>query len=348
LRALATVLVLAAALPASASAFSKAIWGPVTRDGVNQFPLYHQLGVSIYETNLSWSEVAPARPAHAGDPSDPAYQWPASIDQAIAQASRYHMRVMIQLINAPAWANGGHEDPIWAPRKPADFGAFAAAAARRYPAVHLWMIWGEPTRSGNFEPIAKDVAPYRRLTAAQQTGPHVYAQILDAAYGALKRLSRANEVIGGCTFTRGLIDPLQWIANLRLPNGKPPRMDIYAHNPFSYQDPTFSSTFSDFDMVQFSDLPELARWVDRYLRRGMPLFLSEWTIPTAADNEFNFYVDPPVAGRWVAEALRESRRWHRIAAVGWVNVYDDPPQTYGGLLTASGRQKPSFTAFARG
>jgi hypothetical protein len=58
------VVLVAAATPNSASAFSKAIWGPVYHDGVNQFPLYHQLGVSIYEADLSWNLVAPRRPRH--------------------------------------------------------------------------------------------------------------------------------------------------------------------------------------------------------------------------------------------------------------------------------------------
>jgi hypothetical protein len=112
--------------------------------------------------------------------------------------------------------------------------------------------------------------------------------------------------------------------------------------------PSFSAPPSPFDEVQFSDLPRLARWVDRYLHRGLRLFLSEWTIPTAPDQEFNFYVDPPVAARWITDALRLSRRWHRIYALGWVNVYDHPPVSNGGLLTQSGRKKPGFAAFERG
>jgi hypothetical protein len=123
---------------------------------------------------------------------------------------------------------------------------------------------------------------------------------------------------------------------------------MYAHNPFSYSEPSFSVTHLPFDYVQFSDLPALAGWVDRYLRRGLPFFLSEFTIPTAADDEFNFWVDPPVAARWVREALRLSRRWRRIYALGWVHLYDDPPLSYGGLLTVDGRPKPTFDAFASG
>jgi hypothetical protein len=254
---------------------------------------------------------------------------------------------MLQIIGAPPWANGGHTDWSWAPRNPQDFATFAAAAARRYPSVHLWMIWGEPTHPGNFQPIAAAL-PGASLDRSQRAAPHLYARMLDAAYRALKRLGRRNLVIGGCTYTTGLLDPLQWIQNLRLPNGRPPRMDMYAHNPFSYQAPSLSAAPSPFDEVQFSDLPELAGWVDRYLHRGLPLFLSEWTIPTAPDQEFNFWVDPPVAAQWITAALRLARQWKRIYALGWIHVYDDPPFSFGGLLTAQGAPKPSFQAFADG
>src|SRR6202043_3768721 len=145
--------------------------------------------------------------------------------------------------------------------------------------------------------------------------------------------------------TTGVLDTLQWIQNLRLPNGKPPRMDMYAHNPFTYQAPTFTTPYDAFDQVQFQDLHELAGWIDHYLRKGMPLFLSEFTIPPAADQEFNFYVDPNVAAQWVSDALRLSRQWKRIDALGWVNFYDAPPRSYGGLLTQSVQPKPDFYAF---
>jgi hypothetical protein len=256
------------------------------------------------------------------------------------------MRVLIQLIDTPSWTSG-HRDPVWAPRKPSDFAAFATAAARRYPSVHLWMIWGEPTKLGNFKPLVA-ARPGAALDRAQQRAPHLYARLLDAAYGALKRASPNNLVIGGSTYTTGAIDPLQWIQNLRLPDGRPPRMDMYAHNPFSDTPPSFSAPATPFDAVQFSDLPELAGWIDRYLHPRLPIFLSEWTIPTQPDEQFNFWVDPNTAAAWITKALELARSWHRIYALGWINVYDDPPLSYGGLLTAGGTPKPGFAAFAHG
>jgi hypothetical protein len=336
------------ALPAGAGAFSKAIWGDVYRNGVNQFPLYHQLGVKIFEIDLLWDQAAPTRPADPTNPGDPAYQWPTELSQAVAQARRFHMHVLVQIIRAPAWANGGHSDPSWAPQSPSDFAAFATAAARRYRSVHLWMIWGEPTKPGNFHPLSTKAVPGQKLNASERKGPHLYARILDAAYGALKAVSRRNLVIGGNTYTTGALDPFQWIRNLRLPNGGAPRMDMYGHNPFTYKRPSFSDSIDPFDEVQFSDLHELAGWIDRYLQPGLPIFLSEFTIPTAADQEFNFWVDPTVAAGWVTDAMRLSRGWKRIYALGWIHVYDSPPLSYGGLLTADGQRKPDFQAFAGG
>jgi hypothetical protein len=216
------------------------------------------------------------------------------------------------------------------------------------------MVWGEPTRAGSFMPLAPAL-PGQPLDAAQRRSVRLYAEMLDGTYGALKKISTRNLIIGGCTYTTGAIDPLQWIENLRLPDGRPPRMDMYAHNPFSYSSPLFTDVPSEFDEIQFDNLPELAGWVDRYLHKGLPLFLSEWLIPTAQDQLFNFWVDPSVAAQWVTEALRESRAWHRIYALGWSIVYDSPPTTpggipvsAGGLLTANGTPKPDFYAFEHG
>jgi hypothetical protein len=178
--------------------------------------------------------------------------------------------------------------------------------------------------------------------------PHNYARILDAAYGTLKAVSSANVVIGGSTFTGGDIDTQSWIQNLRLPNGHPPRMDMYAHNPFSWRTPAFSPTPSPNGQVQIADLHRLAGWIDTYLERGIPIFLSEFTMPTHPDEEFPYFTSERGQAIWVRDVLRLSRGWKRIYSLGWIHVYDDPPVSYGGLITAQGVPKPAFSAFAHG
>lgn len=328
----------------------KAIWGPARVDGKSQFPMYRHLGVGIYQAQLRWEDVAHRRPANPRNPRDPAYVWPREVNYAVSQAGRYGMRVSLMIIGAPRWSNG-NRPWRYSPRRLADFADFAVAAARRYRAVNLWQIWGEPSRAPNWRPLTR-ARPGRRLTRQQASAPRRYARMLDAAYAALKGVRRGNRVIGGSTFTTGDISTRQWIENMRLPNGKPPRMDMYGHNPFSFRMPNPRQGPQQPGWVDMSDLDDLTAWVDRYLRRSrrqrIPLYLSEFTIPTGVDPEFNFGVSPDTQASWIRAALRIVRRSPRIYTLGWIHVRDLPGVTSGGLLYSSGEPKPGYFAFRAG
>ena len=344
-----------AATPSDAASPSrkKAIWGPVVRDGVSQFPIYRDLGVGIYQSTLRWSDVAPRRPSAPTDPNDPAYSWPAELDIAAAEAERYGIRIALMVMGTPGWANGGR-DPRWAPTDPEDFAQFVAAASRRYPSIRLWMIWGEPTKPANFQPLSPDRGG--RLRGRALRGPRRYSQLLDAAYGSLKRVSRRNVVIGGNTWTAGTVRPRSWINALRLPGGRRPRMDLYGHNPFSVRPPRLSGRPIGNGYADFADLDTLAGWLDRAFgaRRRLKLFLSEYSLPTGhANHEFNFYVGERTQARWIRIALRETRRWSRIYSFGYLGLYDDPVRPGGdqverGLLRRDGSRKPSYAAYREG
>lgn len=328
----------------------KAIWGPALVHGRSQFPIYRDLGVGIYQTALNWSQVAPTPPGRPTDPADPAYRWPAEVSFAVSEARRYGIRVSIRLIYSPPWANGGRA-PQWAPR-PRAFANFATAAARRYPSVRFWMVWGEPSRQPNFRPLPPDSA----------TGPRIYSRILDRAYGALKRVRRRNVVIGGNTFTSGDVRPRRFIKSMRLPNGRPPRLDLYGHNPFTTRPPALRNPYVGYGFADFSDLDTLATWVDHYLgrrgRRPIKLFISEFTAPTDHPNRtFPFWVTRRTQAAWLRAALRITRRWSRIYTMGWVSLYDQPPngpngqagdETNWGLLDWRGVPKPAYRAYKRG
>ncbi len=345
-------LMTAACSPASAHTIEKGFWGPAQIDGVSQFPLYRQLGVTIYQTSLEWAAVAPTRPADPRNPADPAYVWPADLDGVIAEARGHGIDVLLMLIGAPPWANGGRS-PEYAPDRSTDFAAFARAAARRYPQVRRWMIWGEPSRSKNFKPLVPQPLG-RPITRAQARAPRRYARLLDAAYGQLKAERRSNLVIGGNTYTTGEIRPADWVRNLRLDSGRPARMDLYGHNPFSFRDPNLRNPESD--SVDLSDLDWFSRLVQRRLGRPLNkrvrLFLSEFTMPTAPDREFNLFVSPKVQARWITKAFRIA---HTVGVdtLGWIHLRDEPPNgeqrvVNGGLLTHDAVPKPGFWAFIRG
>ena len=368
LAVLLAVAAVAAAVTAPAAAASprssgnKAFWGPTkVIGGESAFPLYREMGVTIFETGMSWDHVAPTKPANPRDPADPAYLWSTDIDYALAEAPKYGIDVLVLVTGAPKWANGGRTRE-WAPRDNQDFADFLTAASRRYPGVRFWQIWGEPSRRANFSPLtpATDKPLRTPLTRAQAAAPRRYARLLDLAYGAIKAVDRRDVVVGGNTFSGGDILPLDWIRAMRLPNGRPPRMDMYGHNPFSRREPDLSDgpLQRGFGWGDFSDLDIVARYVDRYQtpRSGkrLKLFLTEFTIPTDhLSATFNFFVSQRVAARWTASALRITRSYRRIYALAWINLYDDPPnddgnEFRGGLLDWQGQPKPAFFAFKRG
>jgi hypothetical protein len=185
--------------------------------------------------------------------------------------------------------------------------------------------------------------------------------MLDASYGALKRVSRSNRIIGGNTFTIGDISAYNWIRYLRLPNGRPPRMDFFGHNPFTSRPPNLNAphpTGRDANLSDFSDLRKFVRILDRNVRdpRGhrLKIFMSEFFLPTDhANREFPFHVSQGVQAAWLRDALRITERWSRLYTLGWFALYDDPPAPDGlevnrGLMTFEGRRKPAYRVFRRG
>lgn len=331
----------------------KAIWGPTEVNGASQFPLYRDLGVGIYQMAVDWSQIAPTQPADPTNPRDPAYDWPPYVADTIAEAQHYGMRVMIMIIDAPPWANGGRSR-TWAPKQPADYANFATAIAREYPSVHLWMIWGEPNREPNFKPLT-GAPPTGPLNKAQARAPRLYGKLLDTAYGALKAVNSKNLVIGGNTFTaasrRDVIHTYQWIRYMRLPNGKMPRMDLYGHNPFTFRIPNLKDRPSPRGRVDFSDLDRLAKTLDHYYPgKRLKLFLSEWGVPTDhKDYEVWFFISRREQVKWIKAAFKIVRHFRRIYTLGWVHPFDIRGLgIWSGLLDSNGSPKPGYYAFRAG
>jgi hypothetical protein len=334
--------VLAGAAASSAQAGLKAIWGPTTMpDGSSAFPVYQRLGVDVLQLQIQWDQVAPQQPADPANPADPAYRWPAGLQPAIDGATAAGIRVLLLVKRAPSWSNGGR-DGRWAPADPDDFGDFMTAAARRYPAVRYWMIWGEPDR--NMLPMDEH----------SREGPRIYAELLDAAYGALKAERSSNIVIGGNTWTNSLIPPKKWLRWSRLPNGKPPRLDWFGHNPFSFRYPKLSKDVYFPGVRDISDMDTLHHEVDRAYRsrhRHPKLWLSEFTVMSGKDSfAFRFHVSRKAQARWIKAAYRIAHRNKWIAGLGWWTLLDDPEapgSRNGGLLTADGSKKPAYRAYRR-
>jgi hypothetical protein len=319
------------------------IWGPLTMpDGASAFPVYHQLGVQVLELQLSWAEVAATRPIEPGNPADPAYHWPAALDQAVGEAAQYGVDLAVMVKETPGWANGG-QGPSWAPNEAGDYAAFMQAVSRRYPSIHYWMIWGEVTRPGNFNPMPAD----------SPVGPERYAVLLDAAYGALKAVNPANMVIGGMTYTLGLDTMGEYLKWLRLPNGQPPRMDFFGDNPYSTRYPKLSEQTYSPAVRDINDIDTLEHELQGvYAGQTPKLWLSEFSISSDGPSRaFDYYVSRPVQAQWLTAAYGLADSVPYVAALGWYELLDEPTtvpeRLTEGLMTATGQPKPAFYAFAR-
>ena len=265
------------------------MWGPTELpDGSSAFPVYKRLGVKVLQHQLSWREVATARPANPRDPADPAYRWPAWLDRAVAEGDRNRIRSALMVKRTPDWANGNRGEQ-WAPTRLRDYADFLAAAARRYrTSATGW--------SGASRPAATRSSRCRRT---RPRGPRLYARMLDQAYVALKGVRRSNKVIGGNTWTVGVVSPAKFVRWMRLPNGKPPRLDWFGHNPFAARRPKLSLRPYDSNVRDMSDVDTLHREVRRaYRGRRTPrLWLSEFTVSARRENRaFTYFVSEQRAG----------------------------------------------------
>ena len=199
------------------------------------------------------------------------------------------------------------------------------------------------------------------LPPNRATGPRIYSRILDAAYGALKRVSRRNLVIGGNTFTGGDVRPRRYIRSMRLPGGRPPRMDLYGHNPFTARRPALRRPnvgygYADFQISTRSQAGSTAIWVAAAGVASSSSSPSSPCLPTTSTIH-SISMCPAVLRPWLGAALRITRRWPRIYTFGWNQLYDEPPngpggrpgnETNWGLLDWHGRPKPEYQVYKRG
>ena len=332
----------------------KAVWGLQEHNGQSMFPIYRDLGMGIFQTQVRWDQVAATKPANPTDPTDPAYVWPSYVDTALTGAEQNGMTVMLQIIGAPTWANGGREY-VWPATNPKDFGDFATAISKKYPQVRHWMIWGEPNSRRGFGPVVNGpLSSKTTLSPAAQEAPKLYAQLLDAAYAGLKSVSPNNLVIGGNTYQgagKPVIRTYQWLRYLRLPNGARPRMDMWGHNPYTYRQPDLKDEPSPRGRVDFSDLGRLVKALDKaYKGQRLKLFLSEWGVPTGLDQDLQIRVKTKNAVKWVRSAMqivRKSKISSRIYTLGW-SVPVDTARNPQGLLDRNLRPKATYKVFKKG
>ena len=176
------------------------------------------------------------------------------------------------------------------------------------------MIWGEPNRD--------QAADFQPMPANSPVGPRRYALLLNAGYHALKQVSPSNIVIGGNTWSFGDVEPADFVKWMRLPNGKPPPLDYYGHNPFGRRFPNLQEKpyfpggrdINDIDTLE----AQLAAHVPP--ARASCGCRSSRSPPTTTASPSPSTSRASGQARWLTAAFRLANSVDYVAGMGWFNL----------------------------
>jgi hypothetical protein len=363
----AAVLVLAATLGVAAASAHHVLVGiqddaqTLYGNPLTTFPILKTLRVQVVRINLEWGGkygvANDRRPTHPQDPADPAYNW-SLYDRADRYAAQFGIKLLFTILFTPRWAGHGNlSDP---PNNMNDLRNFAYAAAERYsgayipindndevplPPVKLWLAWNEPNN-----PLW-----LKQTSRGRFVSPREYAGICNAIYTGVHSTNFSGERVAcGATGPRGnnqarssrpSMSPLAFMRAARRAGMR--RMDAYAHHPYySNRSQTPSTPPNDRTSVQLANLRTLISLSNRLFGRK-PIWITEYGFQTPPDPQFG--VSFARQARYVAQAFAIARSTPQVALMVWFMLKDDTNISQGwqsGLLTASGRKKPSFNVFA--
>lgn len=375
----ATLLMLVALLAAAPSANAKRglttglvdeYLTPSTRDSLLDDTVEATAG--IVRINVSWRDVATARPANPRDPADPAYDF-SGIDAAVRAVHARGLDILLTVLYAPDWAEGPNEPPptffkgIWDP-DPGAYGDFGHALAQRYsggfqdpaaggdpfPRVRYYEVWNEPNLGIYLLP---------QWVGGNPISPDTYRSLLNAFYDGVHAANDGDSVIGGGLAPYGdppggsRMRPLSFLRELFCLKGRrrlkptqcpPVKLDVLSHHPINTSGGPDQHAIHP-DDAPTADLGEVKRILRAAERGGNvsprgphPLWATEaWFWPISSGGQ----VPPTRQGRWVEDALH--RFWKTGVEVAIYYRVRDPESTVlpTGLFSANGAPKPALQAF---
>jgi hypothetical protein len=360
--ALITALVVVAALLATALAPASAPARPlvtgVTLIGGEEtgFQRIRHAGARFVRLTIFWSDVAPSSEPPAWNPSNPAdpnYNW-RGVDRAIKAAVKANLTPLVQIYNAPPWAERCDSEGPNCDIDPQAFATFSRAAAARYsgaypglPRIRYWQALNEPNLDLYFNP---------QFRGGRPVAPVLYRTLINAFAAAVKSVHRSNRIVGpglAPLEVEGFgLGPLEFTRRLLCMRGrhrprpakgctKKTRFDVWATNPYTTGGPTHEAAGPD--DVSLGDLPEMRRLL-RAAERAGHIRSALHPVPFWV-TEFSWDSRPPDPGglrwrihaRWAAEAIY--RAWHAgVTTFFWLGLRDRavPAGTPSYLIEQSG------------
>lgn len=308
-------------------------------------------GAKVTRFDLIWSDVAKTRPADAGDPADPAYNF-SRVDKVLEGLLDRGIRPIVSVYSSPAWAAKGKGAPKGsrvnpnAP-DPKEFGAFMEAVATRYNGrfgagskgqgilIRHWELWNE----GN---LVSYLSP-QFDRKGKPVSPTTYAAMVREAYPRIKAANPATIVIAGVTGPKSGTDKtglgtLDWLRALKASKVK---FDAYSQHIY----PAAAPLTPKAPVPSWSSIPTLLKEVDG-IRKGMPMYITEAGYTTARTPfRKNAHVSEAAQATYLKQIFGlKAIATKRIPVVVWFNLQDNSNWP-AGLVRLNGTKKPSFAAF---
>jgi hypothetical protein len=122
-------------------------------------------------------------------------------------------------------------------------------------------------------------------------------------------------------------------------------MDMWGHNPYGFRKPDLDKPSNRAGSVSWGDLEDFAAAIDKVYPQELPLYLSEWGVPTGfEDKDLLYKVEDDEAEKWIEAGLEIARDWDRVYTLGWVHPLDSDRSSQG-LMDIEGEPKPSYDAY---
>jgi hypothetical protein len=152
----------------------------------------------LVRITVDWRNRLRGIPKHPTNPNDPAYGFN-DLDQAVKNATKAGLDVVLTVYRAPAWAEGANppanvQPGAWKP-DPVKYGQFAQALATRYsghyhglPRVRYFEVWTEPN-------LTQFLAP--QWVGKKEYSPSLYRRLLNSFYLGVHKAQLDATVIAG-------------------------------------------------------------------------------------------------------------------------------------------------------
>jgi hypothetical protein len=319
-------------------------WSP---DRAQNLQLAAADGASVIHTTANWAVIAPTKPKNQASGDDPAYRLN-DLDDLVNQATLQGLRVMIDIVGTPKWANGG-KTPNYLPTSTSTLQTFSKMLAARYNGrsghgtVSLWSVWNEPNLGLFLMP---------QFSGTKIVGPANYAKLFKAAYAGIKSGNSLAQVAIGETSPRGRDKPVKGVSDSVAPAtfakllAQQPglKFDAWAHHPYPVPTNLPPTQKVRYPNVTFSTMPQFEKDLKTWFKRPVPIWITEYGHETKPGDPHGVTYSKQAA--YAKQALTIAKKDPNVQMFIWFTLRDSAANPWqSGLLQPSGIPKPSYSAF---